>query len=270
MLLQPTTTKKKICVAHRKKLSNFLLATLGFAGDTCEVVLEQCDTNPCRNDALCYVVDDEYRCYCVPDFHGKRCEYKYNDCFLPPLPKCFNGGQCIDAVDDYKCSCENGFFGDNCECPAEAVDDPSLCINVNESVSWDLPSPDILALWTTTYSPEEETTTVLPDDRLDDKGPYGLEVDPPSLDGSIDPSNVIMAPTSTIVYNFSEPVTSLYIYEISSSDLITRSFLAGDDYIIRTSPTLPSEEMGNFLYHMVYHVTRVSVVTISFCRIDRV
>ena len=43
-------------------------------------------------------------------------------------------------------------------------------------------------------------------------------------------------PTSTIVYNITQsddamisvsPVTSLYIYEMSSSELITRSFLAG-------------------------------------------
>ena len=59
----------------------------GFAGQKCEVVLEQCDQNPCRNDALCFIVDDEYECFCVPDFHGKKCEYKYNDCLLPPLPK---------------------------------------------------------------------------------------------------------------------------------------------------------------------------------------
>ena len=59
----------------------------GFAGQSCEVVLEQCDSNPCQNDALCFIVDDSYECFCVPDYHGKKCEYKYNDCVLPPLPK---------------------------------------------------------------------------------------------------------------------------------------------------------------------------------------
>ena len=37
------------------------------------------------------------------------------------------------------------------------------------------------------------------------------------------------------------PVTSLYIYEMSSSELITRSFLAGDDFIIKTSPVFPDD-----------------------------
>ena len=59
----------------------------GFKGQRCEIVLEQCDTNPCQNDALCFIHDDSYECYCVPDFHGERCQYKYNDCMLPPLPK---------------------------------------------------------------------------------------------------------------------------------------------------------------------------------------
>lgn len=158
------------------------------------------------------------------------------------LSRCFNGGSCIDGVDSYLCSCPDGFFGTNCECPPEAVDDPSLCINVNESVSWELPSREILNSWTTTYAPEE--TTLFPsDDRLD-IGPLGLERDPPEIHGSIDPSQVMgLSPTSLIVYNFSDPVTSLYIYEMSSSDLITRSFLAGDDYIIQTSPTVGPDGM---------------------------
>ena len=71
------------------------------------------------------------------------------------------------------------------------------------------------------------------------------EPDAPDLHGSIEPSPTdITAPTSTIVYNGTDPVTSLYIYEYSSSELVTRSFLAGDDYIIKTSPTIQTDEMG--------------------------
>ena len=63
---------------------------LGFTGDRCQLQLEQCDSNPCQNDALCFVVDDSYLCYCVPDYHGPHCEYRYNDCLLPPFPKYVN------------------------------------------------------------------------------------------------------------------------------------------------------------------------------------
>ena len=93
---------------------------------------------------------------------------------------------------------------------------------------------DVLDSLTTTMSPEEETIPPI----------LRLEIDPPDIHGSIDPSGVFMGPTSLIVYNFSDPVTSLYIYEMSSSDLITRSFLAGDDYVIKTSPIMTHHEMG--------------------------
>ena len=86
-------------------------------------------------------------------------------------------------------------------------------------------------------SPEDETIPPI----------LKLERDPPDIHGSIDPSAVFLGPTSLIVYNFSDPVTSLYIYEISSSDLITRSFLAGDDYVIKTSPIMTHHEMGKYL-----------------------
>jgi hypothetical protein len=69
------------------KKTHIFFTISGFAGQSCEVVLEQCDSNPCQNDALCFIVDDSYECFCVPDYHGKKCEYKYNDCVLPPLPK---------------------------------------------------------------------------------------------------------------------------------------------------------------------------------------
>ena len=38
------------------------------------------------------------------------------------------------------------------------------------------------------------------------------------------------------------PVTSLFIYEISSSELITKSLLAGDEFTIITSPTIAADE----------------------------
>ena len=153
------------------------------------------------------------------------------------LFRCFNGGSCMDGVDSYFCSCPEGYFGINCECGPEAVGDPSLCLNVNESVSWELPSKDLLMSLTTTMSPEDELTTL--------PIPLELGIDPPDIQGSIDPSKVVdLTPTSLIVYNFSDPVTSLFIYEVSSSDLVTMSFLAGDDYVIKTSPTIPADEMG--------------------------
>jgi hypothetical protein len=167
--------------------------------------------------------------------------------------RCFNGGICIDGVDKYLCECPDGVTGQNCECPAEAVEDPALCLNVNESVSWTLPPRDVL-FGTTTIIPEEEETTTLSEDeltnRLDSEVSFPPEADELILEPEIHSSLIYptaaggILPTSTIVYNFSDPVTSVYIYEVSSSDLVTRSFLAGNDYVIKTSPLIMEDDMG--------------------------
>lgn len=43
-----------------------------------------CESNPCKNDALCLEEDDTSVCYCVPDYHGDRCQYQYDECQLGP------------------------------------------------------------------------------------------------------------------------------------------------------------------------------------------
>ena len=63
---------------------------LTWSGRVCEDRVEQCEDNPCLNDALCLVEEDTergFRCYCVPDYHGPRCQHKYDECRLPPGPK---------------------------------------------------------------------------------------------------------------------------------------------------------------------------------------
>ena len=39
--------------------------------------LSRCEESNCLNGALCLVEEGEQRCYCVPDYHGPRCQYKY-------------------------------------------------------------------------------------------------------------------------------------------------------------------------------------------------
>ena len=72
----------------------------------------------------------------------------------------------------------------------------------------------------------------------------GSEVDgAPEIEGSIAPTPVGGLPTSTIVYNMTDkPVTSLFIYEISSSELITKSLLAGEEFTIIQSPTFGGDQ----------------------------
>ena len=134
--------------------------------------------------------------------------------------RCFHDGKCQDGVDSYSCSCDGSYSGTSCECSGE-----DSCINVNESRSWEPPEnfDDLVAAQYTTETSEVDGV--------------------PQLDGSINPTPAGSLPTSTIVYNMTDhPVTSLFIYEISSSELITKSLLAGDDFTIIASPTVGGDD----------------------------
>ena len=133
--------------------------------------------------------------------------------------RCLNGGKCRDGVDSFTCSCPSDYTGKYCEC--STID--NQCDNINETLSWTLP-PNFEEMW--------ENATSL---SLDDSTEMTTTAEP-ELDGSmISPTSTLHnVPTSIIVYNVTgsglinaSPVTSLYIYELSSSELVTRSFLAG-------------------------------------------
>ncbi len=155
------------------------------------------------------------------------------------LQRCFNGGSCEDGVDSFTCSCSPGFSGINCECPVDGGD----CINVNETVSWTVPPFSLVT------EEEEGEPTVDEVDRADregeeDKGKEkegeegsteisptptlkgddgGSVLKPTEIDGTTTavPSSPPPAATATV----SSPVTSQFIYELSSGEVSTRSFI---------------------------------------------
>lgn len=90
---------------------------LGFTGHNCEETILMCEDSPCENDALCLMENNQINCYCVPDYHGDRCQYQYDECQLGP--RCMNGGTCIDGIDNFTCSCPPDLTGVLCECLIE-------------------------------------------------------------------------------------------------------------------------------------------------------
>lgn len=54
----------------------------GFTGANCEEEVQQCEDSPCSNGALCLMEEGAPVCYCVPDYHGERCEARYDECQL--------------------------------------------------------------------------------------------------------------------------------------------------------------------------------------------
>lgn len=54
----------------------------GYTGHNCETELELCELNLCENGALCIMENEVRVCYCVPDYHGDKCQYQYDECLL--------------------------------------------------------------------------------------------------------------------------------------------------------------------------------------------
>lgn len=57
---------------------------MGFTGINCEEAVLLCEDSPCYNNALCLMEEEQPVCYCVPDYHGEKCELQYDECKLGP------------------------------------------------------------------------------------------------------------------------------------------------------------------------------------------
>ncbi|GFO45668.1 neurogenic locus notch homolog protein 1 [Plakobranchus ocellatus] len=110
--------------------STYCICSSGFKGDNCEVDVNECDSNPCRNNATCRDSTTRhpgesffvgFRCSCLPGFSGDSCEKEANECKNfssndnQTTSACLNGGICEDLVNDFRCSCPAGFNGSRCE-----------------------------------------------------------------------------------------------------------------------------------------------------------
>ncbi|XP_045189499.2 protocadherin Fat 4-like [Mercenaria mercenaria] len=74
--------------------------------------VNECSSNPCRNNGVCTSFVNEYSCACAnTGFTGANCETNINDC---TSTSCKNGGTCIDGVNTYSCNCAAGYIGTTC------------------------------------------------------------------------------------------------------------------------------------------------------------
>jgi len=87
----------------------------GYAGDQCEVDIDDCADAPCQNGGACIDGVDGVTCACAPGYEGSLCDVEIDECASTP---CLHGGTCTDLVDGYTCDCRTGFGGDDCECVA--------------------------------------------------------------------------------------------------------------------------------------------------------
>lgn len=118
------------------------LATGVIYSSTVHIHDEPCPTNPCLNDAPCYLrngtdrpKDDktmnknDFYCACDVGFSGKYCETIVNYCIqesggtnktLDLNGPCKNNGTCYSLIGGYTCTCQSGWQGENCEEPLDA------------------------------------------------------------------------------------------------------------------------------------------------------
>ncbi|KAJ0180839.1 hypothetical protein K1T71_002924 [Dendrolimus kikuchii] len=86
----------------------------GYAGDYCQIDVDECETNQCENGATCKDEVAAYTCICPEGFEGKLCEVDVDECASSP---CLNGGTCVDEPGGFSCRCAREWRGQRCHVP---------------------------------------------------------------------------------------------------------------------------------------------------------
>lgn len=66
-------------------------------GATCEVQIDECQSQPCLNGGSCHDYISGFTCTCLSGFQGHRCEINTDECQEQP---CQNRALCIDGVNE--------------------------------------------------------------------------------------------------------------------------------------------------------------------------
>lgn len=97
-------------------------STFFFTGTHCEVDINECYSNPCKNGATCEDAANSYRCHCPQPQPGQQ-PWGGDDCDVLLLGcqqhLCQHGADCVplltsDGEHSYKCKCAPGWSGDYC------------------------------------------------------------------------------------------------------------------------------------------------------------
>ncbi|CAK1548011.1 unnamed protein product [Leptosia nina] len=88
----------------------------GYAGDYCQVDIDECENNQCQHGAKCKDDVAKYFCLCPEGYDGDLCEHDIDECESSP---CAHGGSCVNLAGGYRCECSPERRGARCQLPRD-------------------------------------------------------------------------------------------------------------------------------------------------------
>lgn len=89
-------------------------------GKNCEIDIDDCLPQPCKNHGHCTDELNGFHCDCNgTGFTGNFCEVNIDECDSAP---CVNNATCLDEVNDFACDCVPGYAGKMCEIDIDECD----------------------------------------------------------------------------------------------------------------------------------------------------
>lgn len=76
---------------------------MGFFGLLCDVDIDECSLNLCKNFLMCVNRVNGFECICLSGLFGVYCENNIDECYLN---LCLNGVMCEDVLDGFFCICK--------------------------------------------------------------------------------------------------------------------------------------------------------------------
>lgn len=81
----------------RKKIKDHLVSLAGFSGQYCEIEMNECDSSPCLNSAVCHSDVNGYNCICP---EGKL--FKIIFFFFDNSQNCLqSAGHLLDSLENH-------------------------------------------------------------------------------------------------------------------------------------------------------------------------
>lgn len=159
------TIRKSVWILE--EIKPYFTLLLHSSGQLCNIDVNECISNPCKNRGTCTNTLGGFVCSCRAGFTGLTCETDINDCspsewqrkhsmlnncnclllsntvpgpcilyltkvILSFSDPCLSGGSCTDGVNSFHCSCLAGFTGPRCaleinECQSNPCKNGGTC-----------------------------------------------------------------------------------------------------------------------------------------------